>query len=230
MLKSLFSLARFCAAIVLLIFFSAGKSHAEGISGIVYDPTGGVVVGARVMVMKDYVKKKESKSDGRGEFSFAGLKAGMYQVQIKQPNFSIFQQTVELKSGQAVRVHAVLSPARVVEEMDITGELPEGVHKAAQGEIAVSKGGEVKPPQATSPLRPAYPRGAAGRGLEGTVVLLATIHADGSVGDVAVMESPDKELEQEAVRAMKAARYQACRLNGQPLENQMTAVFHFRLR
>ena len=114
--------------------------------------------------------------------------------------------------------------------MEITSEIPEGVRKAAPRESAVRKGGEVEPPQVQAPLRPAYPRGAASRGLEGTVVLLATIRADGSLGDVVVMDSPDKELEQEAVRAVKMARYQACRLNGQPVENQMTAVFHFRLR
>ena len=230
MLKTASIAARHITEMGLMILLTAGASRAESVSGIVYDPTGGVVVGARVMVMEDYVKQQESKSDGRGEFSFAGLHAGMYQVQIKQPRFSIFQQTVQIEAGQAVRVYAVLSPARVVEEMDITGELPEGVRKAALGETAIRKGGDVQPPQAQAPLRPAYPRGAASRGLEGTVVLLATIRADGSVGDVAVMQSSDKELEQEAVRAVKAARYQACRLNGQPVENQITAVFHFRLR
>ncbi len=230
MLRSLWSAVRILAAMALLIFLFAGTSRAESISGIVYDPTGGVVVGARVMVMEDYVKQQESKSDARGEFFFAGLRAGIYQVQIKQPRFSIFQQTVQIEAGQAVRVYAVLMPARVVEELDITSQLPEGVQKAAPGENALRKSGEVRPPQAVAPLRPAYPRGAANRGVEGTVVLLATIRTDGSVGDVVVMESPDKDLEQEAVRAVKAVRYQACQINGQPIDNQMTAVLHFRLR
>jgi TonB family protein len=229
-MKSFLVVGRIFAAIVLFVLLFAVTTRAETISGIVYDPTGGVVVGARVMVMEDYVKRQESKSDDRGEFSFAGLHAGMYQVQIKQPRFSIFQQTVQIETGQSVRVYAVLGPARVVEELDITSEIPAGLRKSAPGENAVRKGGEVQPPQALEPLRPAYPRGAARRGVEGTVVLLATIGADGSVGDVVVMESPDKELEQEAVRAVKTARYQACRMNSQPVKNQMTAVFHFCLR
>jgi TonB family protein len=230
MVRSIFAVVTHFAEMAFLTFLFAGASRAQSISGIVYDPTGGVVVGARVMVMQDYVKKQESKSGERGEFSFAGLQAGMYQLQIKQPRFSIFQQTVQLEPGQGVRVYAVLAPARVVEELEISSELPDGVRKAAPNETAVRKGGKVQPPQILAPLRPAYPRGAASRGLQGTVVLFATVRTDGSVGEVVVMKSPDKELAQEAVRVLKTARYQPCRLNGQPVENQMTAVFYFRLR
>lgn len=208
----------------------AGMSYGQGISGIVYDPTGGIVSGARVMVMQDYVKMREMKSSPSGAFSFADLKPGMYQLQIKQPLFSLFQATIVLEGDEQARVYAVLSPARVMEQVEIDATLPNGTPKAALPEPEIRVGGKVEPPEPLAPPRPAYPPGAVSKGIEGPVVLFATIKTDGSVGDVVVMRSPDSELQAEAVSALKKCRYRPAKLNGQAMENQMTIVFNFRLR
>jgi TonB family protein len=208
----------------------AAISYGQSVSGIVYDPTGGIVSGARVMLMEDYVKMREMKSSPSGEFSFADLKPGMYQLQIKQPRLSLFQSTVVLEGAEPVRIYAVLSPARVMEQVEIGATLPEGIPKAALPEPEIRIGGKVEPPEPLVPARPAYPPGAVSRGIEGPVVLFATIKTDGSVGDVTVMGFPHSELQEEAVSALKKCRYRPAELDGQPMENQMTIVFNFRLR
>lgn len=230
MRKSLSAPLNLLAGVGLAIALAAGAGCAQSISGIVYDPTGGIVPGARVMVMQDYVKMQETKSSPKGEFSFAGLSPGMYQLQIKQPRFSLFQTTITLEGSAPARIYAVLAPARVMEEVGVRAALPPAAQKAVAAEREIRVGGNVEPPQPLSPPRPAYPPGAASRGVEGPVVLFANIKTDGTVSDIVVMGSPDSELQEEAIRALKKSRYQPAKLNGQLVENQMTAVFKFQLQ
>ena len=214
----------------LVIALSGRTCWAQGISGVVYDPSGGIVAGARVMLMQDYVKFEETQSSRRGEFSFAGLKPGRYQLQIKQPRFSLFQMTVNLDGSGPARIDAVLAPARVMEEVGVRATLPPGARKTIGKEHEVREGGYMEPPQPLTPPRPAYPEGAVSRGVDGTVVLFATIKTDGSVDNIVVMESPDAELQEEAIRAFKKCRYQPARLNGQVVEDQITIAFNFQLQ
>jgi TonB family protein len=230
MSKSASAVVRATVAVWFATILFAAVSYGQSISGVVYDPTGGVVAGARVMLMQDYVKMREMKSSPSGEFSFADLKPGMYQLQIKQPRLSLFQATVVLEGDERARVYAVLPPVRVVEQMEIAAKLPEGVSKAVLPEPEVRVGGEVELPEPMAPARAAYPPGAASRGIEGPVVLFATIKTDGSVGNVVVMRSPDSELRDAAVSALEKCRYRPAKLNGQPMESQMTIVFNFRLK
>ncbi|MBZ5593993.1 MAG: TonB family protein [Acidobacteriia bacterium] len=229
MLESSFTVINCVAAAWLSICAAVGTCDAQGISGTVYDPAGGVVAGARVMLMQDYVKTQETKSGETGAFAFADLRPGMYQVNIKQPLFSIFQQTVDLQSGEQARVYALLPLARVVEEFQISTARAPGSRLSKAAERPVRAGGKVQPPKMLEVPRPAYPPAAASGGLDGPVVLLATIRLDGSVGDVVVLQAAHPELEQEAIRALKKCRYQPAELDGQPVENQLTVAFNFRL-
>jgi len=230
--KSLSAVLNLLVTAGFAIALSAGASCAQSISGIVYDPMGGIVSGARVIVMQEYVKMQETSSSPTGEFSFATLPPGMYQLQIKQPRFSLFQTTITLEGNAPARIYAVLPLIRVMEEVRIKAALPPGAQKAvaAKRPRTIRVGGNVEPPQPLSPLRPAYPPGAASRGVEGPVVLFATLKADGTVSDVVVMGSPDSELQEEAIRALKKCRDQPAMLDGQLIETQMTIVFNFQLQ
>ena len=102
------------AALVLLLAGWAGnEAMAQSIRGTVFDPDGGVIANARVMLMQEYVKFKETVADDKGGFSFADLAPGRYQVQVKQPMFSLFQQTVELKEAESAMVYAILPLGRL---------------------------------------------------------------------------------------------------------------------
>lgn len=180
------------------------------------------------MLMQDYVKMQESKSDVQGNFCFTGLARGMYEVQIKQPRMNLFQQTVEV-GGEAVRVYAVLPLARVVEEVEVSTKMAAGTRKSAPLQRAIRAGGKVEPPEALGRLRPSYPPGAAARGVEGSVILSAMIRKDGLVDDVRVMGSPDTELEEEAIRILTKCHFVPAKLNGQPVDNLMVFVLDFQL-
>jgi TonB family protein len=59
---------------------------------------------------------------------------------------------------------------------------------------------------------------------EGTVILDAVIHRDGTIGDVTVVRSAGAAFDQSAIAAVKQWRYRPL-----PAEGIVTATFHFTL-
>ena len=214
--------------VVVLLLVSSG-CMGQSISGVVYDPDGYVVQNARVLLMRDYSKLKETTSGEAGEFAFSGLEPGMYQLQVKKERLSLFQQTVLLgKEGE--RVYAVLPFARETESVRVNAGLAPGFRKSEKlsGKPG-HRGGQVEPAISLQPLRPAYPPSAKARGVEGTVVLYATINTDGAVSDPIVLESADPDLEKETLQATRKLLYQPMKLNGHPVQCQVTIILDFKL-
>jgi len=208
----------------------AAGACAETITGRVYDQTGGVVSGARVVLLEDFQKVTETKSGETGEFRFDGLKPAKYQVQIKQSWFQIFQQLVPLQENQKAEVHAVLEVARAASEVTINAEALPGVPPPSGAVQTRRAGGSVQGLKRLSGRMPAFPEAARKRGASGSVVLYSTVKADGAVGDITVLESPDPDLEKEAREASKTWKFEPMKLNGQPVECGYVSVFHFRYR
>lgn len=217
----------------MLAFFLilvATPGRAQSISGTVYDQDGGVVVGARVLLMQDYVKRQETKTDENGNFVFDALSAGTYEVQVKRPGFSLFQQTLFLKASQPERVFAVLPLARAVDKMTITGDVPPAARNPQRPAGQMKRvGGRFEGAKLIEAPGPRYPDSAQERGVQGYVVLFAAIKTNGSLGEPRVLQSPDPELEYLAVETVKKWRYQPTRLNGQPVETYTTIVLKFQL-
>lgn len=213
----------------MCIALAIAPAGAETITGTIYDEQARVVAGVRVMLMQDYVKQRETKADEAGNFSFTDVAPGMYQVQAKQPRFGIWQQTVMLEAGQSPRLYAILQVARVDERIQI--------NSARVGDTAWTPtplppraGGRMEGPRLLSGGRPPYPPDAGRRGVEGAVVLAATIKADGTVDSINTLASPDPALEAAAREDFKKWRYAPMTLNGQPVECGITLVLAYKLR
>ncbi len=215
--------------LLLIGFFAVQPIVAQSIEGTAFDVSGAIVPGARVMLMVDYVKKTETVTDERGGFSFRGLEPGMYYVQIKQPMFSLSQQHVMVKAGETARVYAILTPGRMSDEVGVTGGAPSGVPESRKAiPYAPQVGGKAEPPQPLKPPRPRYPEKLALAAIQGPVVLYARIRLDGTVDVLAVLASPDWELEAEARRTVAEMRYEPMKLNGRPIECEIELVFDFK--
>jgi protein TonB len=86
-----------------------------------------------------------------------------------------------------------------------------------------SVGGVVELPDGAQPPRllpggtvPAYPAEARAARRSGTVILKVIVYADGTVGDVRVVEG-EEPFASAAVAAVRSWRYEPARLNGQPI-------------
>ena len=91
-------------------------------------------------------------------------------------------------------------------------------------------GGKVEGLKRLSGRMPAWPETARKRGASGAVVLYGTVKADGSVANIIVLESPDTDLEREALEAWQTWKFSPMKLNGQPVACQQVFVFNFRYR
>jgi len=79
-----------------------------------------------------------------------------------------------------------------------------------------------------APIRPVYPAIAKAARVEGIVVVEAVISRKGTIESLRVVSGP-LMLQSAALDAIREARYQPYRLNGEPTEVQTTITVNFRM-
>jgi len=94
---------------------------------------------------------------------------------------------------------------------------------------AVRVGGSVKAPTQLKYVRPVYPAIARSAGVQGTVIVEATIGTDGHVTAVKVLRSVPL-LDQAAIDAVTQWEYSPTVVDGKPVEVIMTATVNFSLQ
>jgi protein TonB len=79
-----------------------------------------------------------------------------------------------------------------------------------------------------APIRPVYPQIARAAGVQGAVVVEAIISKAGVIESLHVVSGPEM-LRDAAIEAIRDARYQPYRLNGEPTEVQTTITVNFKI-
>lgn len=214
--------------VCLMAAWMAVPAEAGSLSGRVWDPTGGVVPKATVAIVNvESGARQSATTDETGDFSFQGLPAGRYELEVSATSFQRFRRrNINVPAAGDTRVGVVLRLGEVMERLEVRAE---GKPAAAPSGGPVRAGGKVEPPKAIRHVRPAYPAQAKAAGIEGTVVLRMVIQKDGSVGDLTVMGGAYPALAAEAENAVRQWRYQPALLNGQPVEVVTTIEVEFRL-
>jgi protein TonB len=114
------------------------------------------------------------------------------------------------------------------------GGVPGGIPKAdpppppAVPSGPVRVGGKISAPSKVNNVPPVYPPMAKQARVEGTVILEATISAQGRVTDVKVLRGIPL-LDNSAIDAVRQWRYTPTQLNGTPVPVIMTVTVNFRL-
>ena len=215
------------AAMLALLPLASLRLHGQGggLTGAVYDFSGGVVPGAKVSVMNVDTGFSQTLDSGpAGNYSFGGLAAGRYQVKVSHPGFRVY-----LRESVAVPavLDVVLSLGEITESLTVSGKRTQSSPNPAPRRVRV--GGNVQAARLLEGPRPVYPPHAEAAGIQGRVLLQAIILTNGSVGGVSALSSPDPELTQAAIETVKQWRYQPTLLNGQPVELITTISVSFRL-
>ena len=94
---------------------------------------------------------------------------------------------------------------------------------------ATHGGADLSAPEAISKVDPAYPQDLMHDRVEGTVVLYAVIHADGSVGEVKVLEGFDDRLNENARKALEQWRFRPGTKDGQPVDVEAVVRVPFKV-
>jgi protein TonB len=131
---------------------------------------------------------------------------------------------------------------RVLKNLEVT-ELAQPLPLAATGEgagsepappavvpLAPAGGGAVEPAELRSKVEPPYPDAARRAGISGTVVLAATIDADGRVTAVDVVRGLPLGLTEAAVGAVRRWQYRPARSREGPVASRKEIRIEFRLR
>jgi TonB family protein len=94
---------------------------------------------------------------------------------------------------------------------------------------ATHGGADLSAPEAISKVDPAYPQDLMHDRVEGTVILYAVIHSDGSVGDVKVLEGFDDRLNENARKALEQWRFRPGTKDGMPVDIEAVVRVPFRV-
>lgn len=87
------------------------------------------------------------------------------------------------------------------------------------------------PPSPRKSIKPDYPKGARQRGEQGDVTLELHVTASGTVGDVTVVSASGyPELDEAAVRAVRAARFTPAKRGRQSVASMARITLTFRLK
>jgi Peptidase family M1 domain/Carboxypeptidase regulatory-like domain len=108
--------------VILVSLFASTLLHSEVISGTIHDPSGAVIVGARIEIGAEGMPQPVViSSDAVGRFSSPDLKPGSYSVRVTKDGFETQIRTVELKAP--VELQFTLSVAGQQVSISVSGKV-----------------------------------------------------------------------------------------------------------
>lgn len=133
-----------------------------------------------------------------------------------------FQLSFGFVAGQ-VR-HSLTDPAEV-----LPAQVAAAPWAAAEG--AMPTGKAIQPPKKTKYVKPVYPKAALDARVQGDVLLEIVVGTDGRVADARILKSVP-HLDQAAIEATLAARYEPVQINGLPVRvtSLVTHTFSFKTK
>jgi TonB family protein len=210
------------------------NAGTPAVAGIVFDPSGARVPNAVVNVMNDYgVVRRVTATNDVGEFAFAVLPPDQYQLEVIGPGFAAYHQRIRLPGGDELHppLNVLLQPGSMTESVEVTAKAEPGTRSATPSgpPHRIRVGGLVQAGKLIEQKKPEYPEKARVRGTEGAVLLEAVISMEGIPLNWKVLSSPDPDLSEAAIEAVRQWRYEPTLLNGEPIEVVTTISVRFRL-
>ena len=120
----------FAGLLVTLLMMSAPETKAQStggrIRGTVTDPSGGAVVGARVVLTNEANGvQRDTQSGGTGEYIFLEVPVGSYQIEVNQQGFKKYlRKTVAVNLNEVVTLDIPLIVGGSTEVVEVTGAPP----------------------------------------------------------------------------------------------------------
>lgn len=158
------------------------------------------------------------------------------------PTLPSTAQTVALSSLLPSRNHALSDEPPSISPVTIgmNSDIPDALRTGGDGRGTRVSEAPAHPPAGrfrissisagmlTTPIRPVYPIIAKAAGVQGAVVVEAVISRTGTIESLHVVSGPPL-LQQAALEAIRAARYQPYRLNDEPIEVETVITVNFRI-
>ena len=110
---------------VLLIAGPAWAQFSSSVQGTVTDPTGAVVVGAKVTLVNTVTHVSASTaSSATGLYRFLSLAPGSYTITVPSPSFGTTADTITLLTDQSLNFDVALKVGSSSQTVTVTAETP----------------------------------------------------------------------------------------------------------
>ena len=109
------------------------ESSGFSVSGTVFDPSGAIVPGAKITLRGGNHWEQPTTTDPAGEFSFDGVPAGSYELQVQQTGFKLYKTRLKVGHRTRAPLRIVLAIAEV--EETVTVESSEKVNVDIAGNV-----------------------------------------------------------------------------------------------
>jgi TonB family protein len=229
------------------------QAVAPGMSlhGAVFDPANLPVSGAPITLTNTgQGGMLTATTNDQGEYRFAGVAAGTYDISVRVPGFKAITQTgIQITVGENRDMgKMLLQVGQVSESVTIAGSrnapvpfvgtlgpmttVPISAPPAPPQTpaTAMATGGHVTPVMLIAQTKPAYPVDLQRAGIAGTVKMQAIISKEGLVNDLKTSGSPDEGLARAAMEAVWKWRYRPALLDGEPIEVITTIDVNYSLK
>src|SRR6202162_2604258 len=118
----------FLAVLVVFLLFGARAALASitgSISGIVTDPSGGVLVGADIVAVNTQTNMRTAmKTDSRGFYSFPSLPIGTYDLEVSITGFRAYRQSgFVVDANSALRADVSLAIGQAAEAITVRSDV-----------------------------------------------------------------------------------------------------------
>ena len=235
-------------AIVALgtVTLSTGASAQSGnssISGVIYDPVGGVVPGVALKVAQtDGGRTYTTTTDRTGLFAIRDVPAGVYELTMSLAGFATVKATVDIRAGDRIQRSVVLPLGTIQETLSVVGggsqdlvaPAPRPVREIppprGPASMAGGIGGNIKAPRKVVDVKPRYPAELEGTGAAATVTVSGRIAIDGYVLDLKDVSTTPAHpaFVASAFAASRQWEFSPTLLNGAPIETNMTITILYR--
>jgi TonB family protein len=208
---------------------SAGLSAAT-IGGSLYDPSGAAVPDAKAQLYDpDTNTKFETTTSPDGKFVFETLPAGEYILRLQKPGFATLFREFNVKEDSKVDRGLTLAVGSGHQQVNVAAQGAPVAPSAGNAPKTLRVGGAVAQANLIQKVQPIYPTAAKAAGIQGTVLFEMVISKEGVPVDIRVIESPDDDLTQSALDAVRQWRYRPTLLNGNPIEIVTEVVVNYTL-
>lgn len=207
-----------------------GRAFQAPLTGTIYDVTGAVVPGVKVVIEDGSKNTLTATSNATGRFEFPLVNPGKYVLQATLPGFRTLRHDLELNEPRDWNRAITLQVGNLQETITIRESRLPATAPAAPANQPVRVGGNIRAPRKVLDVRPVYPASMREAGLTAVVPLEAMIGPDGTVTSVRVVSAqmhPDFAIA--AVDAVRQWKFQPTLLNGVAVEVVMTVTIRFDL-
>jgi TonB family protein len=208
---------------------SAGLSAAT-IGGSLYDPSGAAVPDAKALLYDpDTNVKFETTTSADGTFAFETLPAGQYILRVQKPGFATLFREFNVKEDAKVDRALTLALGAVQEQVNVASQGTPNAGSSTNPSKPIRVGGAVEQANLVQKVQPIYPTAAKVAGIQGKVLFEMVISKEGVPIDIRVLDSPNDDLTQSALDAVRQWRYKPTLLNGSPVEIVTDVVVNYTL-